>query len=353
MARSRQCLDLGAGQALLMAANVEETLDRKASQTLPERPSLFKVKNGPEPVDICPTSSVRMCRTGRMTQSGCVCFRPLLLSELQRESTMLRSQTSTADPDGTSTIGTLTIPRRCRVSVAPHYRVLIVDDVSSTRRIVRGVLESCRDYEVVGEACDGRAAIELAKRLQPDLMLLDMSMPFVDGAKALKGVQLGAPHAKVIIFSGARQAKGPRLVDSGAVGFIEKGITPFELLKRLGDILKESSNVVLDPAVFDELRVLTGSSGEARLIELVSLFIQDTEMWLAQLRQAMEVSDTDAVGRIAHGIKGSAGQLGGQRLALSCGRLEENATTGALSDCRIGLGVVENDYLELRHELAG
>lgn len=260
-------------------------------------------------------------------------------------------QTSTADPDATSTIVTPAKPPPSRAPTAPRYRVLIVDDAASTRRIVWSVLESCRDYEVVGEATDGRAAIELAQRLQPDVVLLDMSMPFVDGSKALKGVLGGAPHAKVIVFSGAKATKGSRLVEAGAVGFIEKGITPFELLKRLGEILDESAGVVLDPVVFEELHVLTGSSGEARLTELVSQFAQETEAWLAQLRQAVDAGDAATVGRVAHSIKGSAGQLGGRRLASSCSRLEENATTGSLSDCRNSLGAVENDFAELRHEL--
>jgi DNA-binding NarL/FixJ family response regulator len=191
----------------------------------------------------------------------------------------------------------------------------------------------------------------MAGTLQPDLVLLDMSMPFVDGTKALTGVRQVAPNAKVIIFSGVKPAKGERLVGAGAVGFIEKGITPFELLERLGEILNQPSKVVLDPAVFDELRVLVGSSGEDPLKGLVSQFVQDTEEWLIQLREALEVSDTSAVSRISHSMKGSADQLGGRRLALSCSRLEENATTGSLSDCRIDLGMVENDYIELRHEL--
>jgi CheY-like chemotaxis protein len=229
--------------------------------------------------------------------------------------------------------------------------VLIVDDVGSTRRIVGAVLESRQQFCVVGEASDGRDAIEMAAALLPDLVLLDVSMPFVDGTKALRGVRQAAPNAKVIIFSSVPKTTAERLVDVGAVGFIEKGITPFELLDRLGEILNQPSKVVLDPAVFGELRALVGSSGEDLVKGLVSQFVQDTEEWLIQLREALKVHDTPAVSRIAHRIKGSADQLGGRCLALSCSRLEENATTGSLSDCRIGLGVVEYDYIELRHEL--
>jgi DNA-binding NarL/FixJ family response regulator len=125
--------------------------------------------------------------------------------------------------------------QRC-VTTQP-LRVLIVDDAPSTRRIVRAVLERSRDFDVVGEASDGRWAIEMSEALQPDLVLLDLFMPFVNGIKALKKVLRGAPRAKVVVFSGMKSVTQEQMIDAGAVGFIAKGITPTELLDRLGAIL--------------------------------------------------------------------------------------------------------------------
>lgn len=119
-------------------------------------------------------------------------------------------------------------------------QVLIVDDVASTRRFLRAVLEHCRDFDVVGEAGDGRAAIERATALQPDVVLLDISMPLVDGPSALKGVLQGAPNARVIVVSGMNQTAGPPMLDAGATAFVPKGITPIEFLERLGDILGDT-----------------------------------------------------------------------------------------------------------------
>ena len=67
--------------------------------------------------------------------------------------------------------------------------------------------------------------------------------------------------------------------------------------------------------------------------------------------QALEVGDALAVGRIAHSIKGSSVQLGGRRLALSCGRLERKAAAGSFADGQDDLLEVEIDYKELRSSL--
>jgi DNA-binding NarL/FixJ family response regulator len=122
-------------------------------------------------------------------------------------------------------------------------RILIADDVASTRCFLRAVLEHCKEFEVVGEASDGDSAIEMAESLQPDLVLLDLSMPLVDGASALSGIRELAPSASVIIVSGMSPSLGAELLNAGATAFLPKGIAPFELLDRLGDILDRSLSV--------------------------------------------------------------------------------------------------------------
>jgi CheY-like chemotaxis protein len=116
-------------------------------------------------------------------------------------------------------------------------RVIIVDDVASTRRFLRSVLENCQQFDVVGEAADGYAAIEKAKASQPDVILLDLAMPMVDGAMALAGIRQVAPKATVILVSGMNPKSGDPLLKAGASAFVPKGVTPSELLDRLGSIL--------------------------------------------------------------------------------------------------------------------
>ena len=119
-----------------------------------------------------------------------------------------------------------------RVGGSEPLGVLIVDDAASTRRLLRAVLEHSQQFDVVGEAADGSQAIDLARELQPDLVLLDLAMPNLNGANALVEILHVAPKSMVIIVSGA--ASPPEdLTDAGAAGFVPKGMPPDELLGRL------------------------------------------------------------------------------------------------------------------------
>jgi DNA-binding NarL/FixJ family response regulator len=128
------------------------------------------------------------------------------------------------------------------------------------------VLEHCRQFEVVGEAGDGQASIQMADVLQPDLVLLDLSMPLVDGASALHGIRDVAPMATVIIVSGMNPQLGISLIDTGAVGFVPKGLPPLELLERLGSILERELTVECRDsweAILTEHRAVVFSSDSA------------------------------------------------------------------------------------------
>jgi CheY-like chemotaxis protein len=118
-----------------------------------------------------------------------------------------------------------------------RFRLLIVDDAASTRRFLRAVLEDCPRLEVVGEADNGSTGVEMAEELQPDVVLLDVSMPGLDGYGALSGLQRVAPGAKVIVLSGMDASVATSLLDSGATAFVPKGLPPWDLLERLETIL--------------------------------------------------------------------------------------------------------------------
>ncbi len=116
-------------------------------------------------------------------------------------------------------------------------RVLIVDDAPSTRRLLKGALEHSQQFQVVGEAGDGRDAIDQARSLQPDLILLDLAMPVLSGANALPELVMACPSAMVVIVSGSRVSDSEQLLDAGASGYLPKGTPPFELLGRLSAIV--------------------------------------------------------------------------------------------------------------------
>jgi DNA-binding NarL/FixJ family response regulator len=114
----------------------------------------------------------------------------------------------------------------------PDVRVLICDDYPAMRVLLREIIEVRPCMTAVGEAADGHEAIAEAKRLQPDVIVLDLAMPRKTGLEALREIGRVAPDAKVIIFSGFSIASvGDDLTALGAVLYLQKGASPEAILE--------------------------------------------------------------------------------------------------------------------------
>jgi DNA-binding NarL/FixJ family response regulator len=124
-------------------------------------------------------------------------------------------------------------------SLAPPWRVLLVDDEVVLRSLLRLMLQRTDRYQVVGEAGHGVEAIELAPALMPDLVLLDLSMPRMDGLEALPHLRRLVPDTRVIVFSGfsATGAAGAA-TRAGAHAYLEKGLEPALLLDALDAVMR-------------------------------------------------------------------------------------------------------------------
>ena len=85
--------------------------------------------------------------------------------------------------------------------------VVVCDDVPELRRLLREVLEEGGEMQVVGEAADGRESVEVIERLQPDVVILDLSMPQLDGLEAIPLIHQVAPATEICIFSGFEEGK--------------------------------------------------------------------------------------------------------------------------------------------------
>ncbi len=85
--------------------------------------------------------------------------------------------------------------------------VVVCDDVPELRRLARAVLEEAGEMKVVGEAGDGREAIDVIERLQPDVVVLDLSMPELDGLEAIPLIHQIAPRTEIVVFSGFEEGK--------------------------------------------------------------------------------------------------------------------------------------------------
>jgi DNA-binding NarL/FixJ family response regulator len=106
--------------------------------------------------------------------------------------------------------------------VAP-IRVLVCDDVEAFRALMRYTLPEDPGIEVVGEAADGVAAIESAEALQPDVVLLDLTMPRLDGIDAIPAVLERAPNTRIVALSGwGADRMAETALARGAIAYLEK-----------------------------------------------------------------------------------------------------------------------------------
>ncbi|HEX2028865.1 MAG TPA: ATP-binding protein [Nitriliruptorales bacterium] len=102
-------------------------------------------------------------------------------------------------------------------------RVLLADDVAEVRRLLTIGLTHTERYEVVGEAEDGRQALELAAELAPDVMILDLAMPKLDGFEVLRCLRAVAPDCRVLLLSGFAAGRfQSRALQLGACAYVEK-----------------------------------------------------------------------------------------------------------------------------------
>lgn len=113
-------------------------------------------------------------------------------------------------------------------------RVVICDDVPAFRTLVVTVLERADGLSVVGEAANGEEAIAAARAHQPDVVLLDVAMPIMDGIEALPHIRIVAPGAKVILLSGfSNDALRQQALAGGAIDYLEKGTRPADIVAAI------------------------------------------------------------------------------------------------------------------------
>ena len=117
-------------------------------------------------------------------------------------------------------------------------RVLIADDSDDVRMLIRMKLELGSTCEVAGEAADGEEAVALAGELRPDLVLLDLAMPRMDGLQALPLIRDAAPDARVVVLSGFDEnTLADKALAAGAVRYVEKGVALDDLAAVIDEAL--------------------------------------------------------------------------------------------------------------------
>jgi NarL family two-component system response regulator LiaR len=131
-------------------------------------------------------------------------------------------------------------------------RVLIADDHAVVRQGLRAFLEVQEDIEVVGEASDGGDAVKITAALGPDVVVMDLVMPQMDGVEAIRQIRAAGSAAKVIVLTSfADDQKVFAAVRAGAAGYLLKDVSPRELAEAIRTVNR--GQALLDPTVAAKL----------------------------------------------------------------------------------------------------
>ncbi len=125
-------------------------------------------------------------------------------------------------------------------------RILLADDHPYFPELVESLLEP--NYEVVGKVCDGRALVEAAESLHPDIIVTDISMPVLNGIEAVEKLQKAGSHAKIIFLTVHSDPDFVRIALSiGAFGYITKPRVALDLLPAIHEALNGHLFISEDP----------------------------------------------------------------------------------------------------------
>jgi DNA-binding NarL/FixJ family response regulator len=130
--------------------------------------------------------------------------------------------------------------------MADAIRVLLVDDHAVVREGLRNFLALQDGLEIVGEASDGAEAIEQAQRLEPDVILMDLVMPGLDGIGAMRQLRVRSPRSRVIVLTSfLEDERVLPAIQAGAAGYLLKNVAPAELARAIR--AAHAGEAIIDP----------------------------------------------------------------------------------------------------------
>lgn len=180
------------------------------------------------------------------------------------------------------------------------YRVLIADDHPLARKAIRSLLEDAEGFQIVGEACGGRDAVEQSMRLAPDVALIDIRMPDLNGLEATRLIKQHNPGVKVVILSVSDSVQDLfTAIQYGAQGYLLKDMDPADWLTYLYALLNEGPEVPRQMAdkLFHRFKSVpamqeaTMENGERDLRQLLTAREQEIAICVAEGATNRQISE--------------------------------------------------------------
>lgn len=175
----------------------------------------------------------------------------------------------------------------------PSIRVLIGDDHPVVRGGLRALLESLADYEVIGDADDGFSVVREAVSLRPDVVLMDLQMPGIDGVEATRRILVAAPEVKVLTLTMFDdEATVFRSMQAGARGYLLKGAGQAEIDRAIRAVV--AGEAIFSPSVARWVLAAVASSGPATATAFPDLTPREREILdlVARGRRNLAISRT-------------------------------------------------------------
>src|SRR5215218_2402682 len=154
-------------------------------------------------------------------------------------------------------------------------RIVIADDHPIFRSALRQLLDGPSDFEVVGEAADGEEAVDLCRRLRPDLVVMDVRMPKMDGLEATREIKAEFPLTIVLILTCFEDPQYlEEAINAGAGGYILKDYTQEQIINSIVGVLHEEPQL-----------------NEALAMQLLKTLLANQQEYLSQRRADLDLSE--------------------------------------------------------------